>query len=830
MPEGETFYVMKDFLCMTPNELVELKDDMGTAFLDEKEMLAVRDYFHKLGRSPTDAEFYMIDQNWCEHSAHGTIRGDLTLNDYSRPRKDGKPRIKKFDNLLKSTILGAIEDVRQSYIIAACSDDSGIISACTHRGRRVGSSGKIETHNFPSKVSPFGGADTGTGGVIRDTYSVFGDPKAALFVICLPRPDTPRDMVPEGVKDPKVYIEEIVAGNQDYGNDMGIPTTITGIHFNERYTTNPLVFVGSFGTVNLDNYKYDVKPGDVIISIGGKTGRDGIGGASGSSKSHTTQTAAKEGTAVQIGNPIEEQHWGAILTEKLYDSGMITYIQDCGGGGYSSAIWESAARVPGGGATVWADRITVKEEGLTIREKILSESQERQIITVRSKNAKKVLKILDRYGVEATAVGVVTNDGKARVYEYEGDEKPVVDLDMRFLHEGKPRVKRQGIYRVPELPEKSIDPGMDLNIELLNVMSNFNVASKEEVIRRFDHQVQGRTVIQPLMGADLEHLAPNNAAVQRFFYDDDYHGDVISYALNPRWGQKDMEKMVMGVFDQAVRSNVAHGGNMERMGMHGNWCMANLKGDDEEVGRFAKGAEAFGNAERKMKKCIIAGKDSTNNSHKDLKTGKVHYIPPTLLVASQSIIRDTRTAVSSYAKRAGDHIYVMGLTMPELGGSIFHENHGFIGNAVPSANLRQTAGMYSALGKLITKGIMPEDKVVRACHSVTEGGVAAAAAQMAIGGNLGITIDLRSMPIKGVEHDYQALFSESLGRLLVEVPPGKVRAFERGMRGHKVAKIGELHQYADPRFDVIGLDGEQAIMLDIDELNEAWKKPLRGYV
>jgi len=823
MSEGKTYEVLDNFLGMTPKELMEFKDEMNTAFLNENEVVTVQNYFKKLGRPPTDVELYMIDQNWCEHSAHGTARGEITLIDYSK----GEPETKKFDNLLKNTILGAIEKVKKPYVVAACSDDAGIIYACKHNGKRIGTAGKIETHNFPSKVSPFGGAHTGTGGVIRDIYSVFGSPKAAAFVICLPEPDTPKEDIPEGVKDPKVYIEEIVAGNQDYGNDMGIPTTITGLHFNKGYTTNPLVFVGSFGTVNLSNYKYNPKAGDIIISVGGKTGRDGLGGASSSSKSHTTQTMKKEGTAVQIGNPIEEQHWGAILEEQMFDSGLITYIQDCGGGGYSSAVWESAARVKNGGATVYADRIKVKEEDLTLHEKILSESQEKQIITVRPKNLDNVMKIFEQYGVEATAIGHLTGDGKARVYEHEGDEKPVVDLDMNFLHEGKPKVRRTGIYRVPQLPEP--DVGI-VNIEsaLLGVLSNYNVASKEEVIRRFDHQVQGRTIIQPLMGADLEHLCPNNAAVQRFFYDDNYCGDVISYGLNPRWGQKDMEKMVRGVFDQAIRNNVAHGGNMDRMAVHGNWCMANLKGDDEEVGRFAKGAETFGNCEIETDVIIFAGKDSANNSHKDSKTGKKHYIPPTLLVGSQSATPDVRTCVSSYAKNAGDFIYVVGGTKPELGGSIFFENLGYVGNNVPIIDFAGAKRTYTQLSKLIRKGVRPHEKIVRACHSVTEGGIAAAAAQMAIGGNLGIYMNLKHLPMKGVMHDYEALFSESLGRLLVEVPENKAKQFEKGMQGCKYAKIGRVLN--DGILDIYDIVRSPLVSLKVETLNETWKKPLRGYV
>ncbi len=820
----KTYEVLDNFLDMTPKELMQFKDEMNTAFLNENEVVTVQNYFKGLGRPPTDVELYMIDQNWCEHSAHGTARGEITLIDYSK----GEPKTKTFDNLLGETILGAIEKVRKPYLVAACSDDAGIIYACKHKGKRIGTAGKIETHNFPSKVSPFGGAHTGTGGVIRDIYSVFGSPKAAAFVICLPEPNTPKADIPEGVKDPKVYIEEIVAGNQDYGNDMGIPTTITGLHFNKGYTTNPLVFVGSFGTVDLSNYKYDPKAGDIIISVGGKTGRDGLGGASGSSKSHTTQTMKKEGTAVQIGNPIEEQHWGAVLEEQLFDSDLISYIQDCGGGGYSSAIWESATRVKNGGATVYADKITVKEDGLTLYEKILSESQERQILTVRPKNLDKVMKLLDRYGVEATAIGHLTGDGKARVYEHEDDEKPVVDLDMNFLQKGKPKVRRTGVYKVPELPEPDVKM-VDCESALLGVLSNYNVASKEEVIRRFDHQVQGRTVIQPLMGRDLRHLCPNNAAVQRFFYDDDYSGDVISYGLNPRWGQKDMEKMVRGVFDQAIRNNVAHGGNMDRMAVHGNWCMANMKEDDEEVGRFAKGAETFGNCEIETDISIFAGKDSMNNSHKDSKTGRKHYIPPTLLVAAQSATPDVRTCVSSYAKNEGDFIYIVGVTKPELGGSIFYENLGFVGNAVPSINFLDAKATYAKLSKLIRKGIKPGEKIVRACHSVTEGGIAAAAAQMAIGGNLGMYIGLNHLPTYGVYREYEALFSESLGRLLVEVPKDKAKQFERGMVDCTFARVGCVT--SEKILDVHDIAGrEEIVRLDIGNMNDAWKKPLRGYV
>jgi phosphoribosylformylglycinamidine synthase len=336
-------------------------------------------------------------------------------------------------------------------------------------------------------------------------------------------------------------------------------------------------------------------------------------------------------------------------------------------------------------------------------------------------------------------------------------------------------------------------------------------------------------VIKPLMGADLEHLCPNNAAVQRFFYDDNYSGDVISYALNPRWGQKDMEKMVRGVFDQAIRNNVAHGGNMDRMAVHGNWCMANMKADDEEVGRFAKGAETFGKCEIEMDKCIIAGKDSMNNSHKDNKTGKIHYIPPTLLIAAQSATPDVRTCVSSYAKNGSDLIYIVGLTKPELGGSIFYENLGYVGNGVPTIDLSKAKRTYTQLSKLIRRGIGPHEKVVRACHSVTEGGIAAAAAQMAIGGDIGIHINLRQLPVNNIYHNYKALFSESLGRLLVEVPEDRAKQFEHGMEGCTYSRIGHVLRH-DKRLDIVGIERSSSVTIPIETLNEAWKKPLRGYV
>ena len=820
----ETFYTMDDFLDLSPDELVKLKDEKKTAFLNQGEMVAVQKYFQKLGRAPTDAEFYMIDQNWCEHSAHGTGNGNISVTDYSGPA----PEVREYQNLLRETILGAIPKVRKPFTVAACSDDAGIMYVCDNKGKRWGVSKKIETHNYPSKIAPFGGAHTGTGGVIRDILAVFGEPSADLFVICLPPPNMSSEEIPEGVKDPKVYIEEIVAGNQDYGNDMGIPTLLAGVHFSKRYATNPLVFAGSFGMVNIDNYKYDPKPGDVILSVGGKTGRDGVGAAGGSSKSHTTETAAKEGTKVQIGNPIEQQHWGAILSEKLFDTGMITYIQDCGGGGYSSAVWESAARVENGGATVYADRIPVKESGLTVHEKILSESQERQIITVRRENADKVMKILEKYGVSAAEIGELTGDGKARVYENQGDAKPVVDLDMDFLQKGKPKVKRNGIYKVLQLPEPDVS-NVDLGEALLGVMSNFNVASKEPIIRRFDHQVHAKTVIQPLMGADLEHLTPNNASVQKMFYDENRHGQVISYALNPRWGQADMKRMVRGVFDQAVRSNVAHGGDVDHMTVAGNWSMANMKGDDEEVGRFAVGAEEFGRAEIEMDKCIDSGKDSMNNSHKDLTTGKVSYIPPTLLVTAQSRTTDVRTAVSSYAKRAGDFIYLVGETGPELGGSIFYENLGFIGNNIPTIDLRKANKTYRALGKLIRTGIKPSEKIIRAAHSVTEGGLGAAVAQMAIGGNIGAEINLVDVPARKFYYDHQILFSESLGRMLVEVPFEKAGKFERGMAGYPCASIGRFTD--DKALEIFHDSGRvEHMRIDIEILNEAWRAPLRGYV
>lgn len=775
-------------------------------------------------------------QSWCEHSAHGTIQGRIRLVDYST--SESEPRIVTYERLLKDTIMKATEELNKPYVRMAFKADAGIIDFVTHKGRRYGFAGKCESHNFPFGEGPFGGTDTCTGGVYRDIWSVLADLRCGTYILILPDPDTPLKFAER--KPPMVYMTEGNRGNQDYGNSMGVPTVMAISHFSPANVNNPLCFGGAFGLVDLDYYEQTVRegaaPGDVVMLIGGRTGRDGMHGATLSSVGRTGYENVESLVAgVQIGNPIEEQSWSYALVEDLFARRLVKYCQDFGGGGLSSFAFETAKKT--GGTDVYIDAVRTKEEGMSATEKIISESQERQGAVVSPGNVDEVTRTFARYGVEAYPIAHLTNNGRARVYDNESSKRVLMDMDLGFLHGGKPTVERTATFHVKQLPEPRIAVNGDLTPELKKVLSSYTACSNEETqVRIFDHQVQGGTIIPQLTGPRYD--GPNDAVVYRPIYDCNA-GWVISVDTDERKTLKHAGLGVRAIIDNAIRKNAVHGGTLDRMTIFDNWAMANCKGDDEELGRLAVGLEAFAQCEYEYDLPCDVGKDSMNNHYKGF------YIAPTLVCHSRSVIDDVRTAVTSFAKRPGNLVYLVGVTKPEMGGSIFYwvqdgsaekeplagweyyHIKGYVGNDIPVIDGNMAGKMYRALSRIVTTGIMPKEKVIRAAKAVSHGGLGVAAAQMAFGGCLGMELYMNKLKTEGEIQDWQALFSESLGRVLVEVPPERQSEFEGRMGKYPIAQVGVVTD--TPQLTIYGRNGNVAVAGNIEEFREAWKAPLRGY-
>ncbi len=839
-----------NFFNLSGNDLEDFSRAHGLSFLPGETRL-IQDYMkgqmrrYEQGGTTVDADLIQLSlevnaQSWCEHSAHGTINGRINLKDYS----GGDVREVTYESMLKDTIMAATKKLNKPWVVMAFEDDAGIIEFAKHNQRRYGFAGKCESHNYPSGEGPFGGSNTCTGGVIRDPESVLADVRADTFILVLPDPNTPKELVKR--KPTMVYLTEINRGNQDYGNNMGIPTVMAATQYSRNNVNNPLVFGGSFGLVDLDYYDQTIREGvdtgDVFVLIGGRTGRDGIHGATLSSVGRKADEDKEQAVAgVQIGNPIEEQSWSYHLVEDLFKRRKVKYCQDFGGGGLSSVAFETAKKT--GGIEIYIDNVRTKEAGMTNSEKVISESQERQAVVVSPSDVDDVIGVFTRHGIEAYPIGRMTDTGRTVVYDNEKSGKVLMDLDLSHLHGGKPKVVRNATFHVKNLPEPKIEAGNDLTKELMRVLGSYNVCSNEETqIRLFDHQVQGGTILPQLTGPGYD--GPNDAVVYRPIPGCNA-GWVISVYTDARKTLKHAGLGVRAIFDSAIRNNVAHGGNMDRMTIFDNWAMANCKGDDEELGRLAMGLQAFTDCMYDYDVPCDVGKDSMNNHFEDKDTGRLFYIAPTLIAHTRSVIDDVRTSVSSFAKRPGNYVYVVGQTKPELGGSQYYwikdgsrekeplagwdyyHIDGYVGNNIPVIDGKRAGKMYRELSKVITTGIMPNEKVIRAAKSVNHGGLGVAAAQMAHGGRLGMELDFSKLPNESGMEDWQAMFSESLGRLLVEVPPEKASEFEGRMGDYPIAMIGAVTDTPDLR--IYGGGGRRVVYGNINEFGEAWKAPLRGW-
>lgn len=841
-----------NFLQLSGEDLEEFNRAHGLSFLPGETAIAqeyLKSQLSRYEKEGTTVDRDMIQlslevngQSWCEHSAHGTINGRVVLRDYSGEEL----REITYERLLDDTIMQATRKLNKPHVVNPFKDDSSVIYFVTHNGVRYGFAGKCESHNYPSGVGPFGGSNTCTGGVYRDIWSALADLRMGTFILILPDPDTPRELIGDDRKSPMVYMTEINRGNQDYGNNSGNPTGYAFTQFSRNNANNPLVFGGAFGLVDMDYYestiRESVKPGDVMILVGGRTGRDGIHGATLSSIGRKATEKVEDVIAgVQIGNPIEEQSWAYHAVEELFPKRLIKYSQDFGGGGLSSVAFETAKKT--GGVDVYIGNVRTKEEGMTNTEKVISESQERQCFVIDQSNVDEVCKIFSDHGIEAYPFGVLTDSGRARVYDNQESKRTLMDMDLSFLHGGKPKVVRNATFHVKNLPEPKIEVDSDLRPELKKVLASYNVCSNEESqVRIFDHQVQGGTVLPQFTGPKYD--SPNDAVVYRPIPGCNA-GWVITVETDARKTLKHAGLGVRAIFDSTIRKNVTHGGNPDRMTIFDNWAMANCKGDDEELGRLAVALESFTDCIYEYDMPCDVGKDSMNNHYEDRRTGKLYYIAPTLIAHTRSVVDDVRTAVSGFAKKRGNHLYLLGDTKPELGGSVFYwiqdgsgekeplagwdyyHINGYVGNEIPVIDGEMAGKMYRDLHKAVTKGILPKEKIIRASKAVTHGGLGVTATQMAYGGRQGMELYLSEIPGEGDMEDWQALFSESLGRVLLEVPPEKTTEFEDILGEYPFARIGTIT--GDPYLKIFGKGNKPVVYGTVEELGEAWKSTMRGW-
>jgi phosphoribosylformylglycinamidine synthase II len=799
--------------------LLQLSDERILA-LSLPEMKAIRTYLKKgpvlrgrtqfsLGGEITDVELEALAQTWSEHCKHKIFNA---LIEYT----DERGEVEVIDSLFNTYIKGATERIRRErgkkdLCVSVFDDNAGVIRFNDSYNLVF----KVETHNTPSALDPYGGALSGIVGVNRDP---FGTGKGAKLIFnvdtfCFAPPYYSKPLPPRLFHPRRVY-EGVREGVEHGGNKSGIPTINGCVVFDDRYAGKPLVYCGTGGIMpreirNEPSHVKNPMPGDLIVTTGGRIGKDGIHGATFSSEElHEESPTA----AVQIGDPITQKKMTDFLL-KARDLGLYHSITDNGAGGLSSSVGEMARHI---GCKLELKKAPLKYAGLKPWEILLSEAQERMTLAVPPSKVKVFLRLAEKMDVEATVLGEFTDTAKFHVL-YGG--RTIGYLDMDFLHGGVPKMRLKARWKVKAFPEPQLPVPHDLTETLPRMLSRLNICSKEYIIRQYDHEVQGGSVVKPLVGK--ENDGPGDAAVIRPVLDT-YEGVVVSNGVCPRYSDIDTYHMTACAIDEAIRNNVAVGGNIGHMVGLDNFCwpdpVQSEKTPDGEykLAQLVRANKALFHYTTAFGVPCISGKDSMKN---DYLVGNTKIsIPPTVLFSVMAKIEDVRKAVTMDAKRPGDLVYVLGETFDELGGSEYYAMMGYVGNAVPKVDATRAKELYQRLNEATQKGF------IASCHDCSDGGLGVALTETAFAGMMGMEIDLRRVPATGLDRDDHLLFSETQSRFIVTVSPTKKDVFEEVFRGTAHGPLGRVT--SAPLFTAVGLNGREVIRADIQELKDAWKRPL----
>ncbi len=802
------------------DELLRISKE-GVLALSLEEMQTLRDYFgredvrelrrsHGLGEQITDCELEVLAQTWSEHCKHKIFNARI---EYHEP---GKTR--DIDSLFKSYIQGSTERIRselgeRDFCLSVFKDNAGVIRFDDEWNLVF----KVETHNSPSALDPYGGALTGIVGVNRDPFGT-GIGSRLIFntdVFCFAPPDFYGE-IPPRLLHPRRVFEGVREGVEHGGNKSGIPTVNGAVVFDGRYLGKPLVYCGTGGIMpaivnGKPSHLKRARPGDRIVMTGGRIGKDGIHGATFSSEELHEGSPV---SAVQIGDPITQKRMTDFLL-MARDRGLYTSITDNGAGGLSSSVGEMAREA--GGARLFLDRAPLKYTGLQPWEILLSEAQERMTVAVPPDKLDEFMELAKQLDVEATDLGEYSDDGLFTVF---WENRPAAMLPLDFLHDGLPAMGLTARWEPPVHAEPDFPCPEDLTSTLLDIMGRWNICSKERLIRQYDHEVQAGSVVKPLVGATED--GPGDAAVLRPLLDR-LRGIAVGCGIAPRYSDIDTYWMMAAVIDEAVRNIVAVGANPDHMAGLDNFCwcdpVQSEKTPDGEykLAQLVRANQALYDISTVYRIPCISGKDSMKNDY-SIGDTKIS-IPPTVLFSAVGIVPDVRKAVTPDFKRPGDSVYVLGVTRDETGGSEYFASKGYVGNKVPKVvDAGYAIAMYRALHKAISDGL------VASCHDLSDGGLGTALAESAFSGGLGARIRLADLPMKGVDRDDVALFSETPCRFLVSVSPDAQATLEQAMDGFACARIGTVMEA--PRLEIEGIGEEMVVNADIWELKQRWQAPL----
>ncbi len=778
--------------------LMKISKD-GTLSLTLDEMQTIQAHFKALGRNPTDIELESLAQTWSEHCVHKTLKG---LVEYTGPTgASGPTTTRVIDNLLKQTIAKATKDLNKPWCLSVFKDNSGVIAFDDQYGVCI----KVETHNRPSAIEPYGGANTGLGGVIRDVIGtgLGAKPIFNTDVFCFGDLHAEAKDLPPGTIHPRRLMRGVVNGVRDYGNRMGIPTVNGAIRFDPRFVGNPLVFCGTGGLIPRERIEKAALVGDHLLCIGGRTGRDGIHGATFSSAEVTDKSETVSSGAVQIGNAIEEKKVMDTLLQCSAKT-LFTAVTDCGAGGLSSACGEISAEH---GARIHLDRVPLKYAGLSYTEVWISESQERMVCTVRPENVAQVLAIFASEGVEAVDIGEVSGTHRLELF-WHGEQ--MADIDMHFLHDGVPRLKRPAVFTPVVEKDAALSPESDFVGALKGVLGRLNVASKEWVIRQYDHEVQAGSIIKPLVG--VAHDGPSDAAVVAPLPGND-RGVAVACGLNTNFSDWDAYHATASGIEESLRNLVCVGAPIDQVAILDNFSWAKCT-DPAVFGALVRACDACYDFAMYYGTPFISGKDSLSNEF--VFEGKTIKIPHTLLITAMTVVPDVKKSLTMDAKRAGDAVIVVGLTRNELGGSEYLGFKKVTGGLVPKVDRALSLPVLKAVAACAAAGL------VNAAHDCSDGGVAVTLAEMAFSGGLGMDLDAGLIPVEGVTALERVLFSESQSRIVITVPEARLAEAKTLLAAVPHAVIGRVT--GEPMLRIKGLGSSFAA--PIGDLKEAWQEPL----
>ena len=812
MNASEKVQVKKYNLEVSDAELVELSKK-GILALSLEEMKSIQNYFRnasgreKLGldANPTDVELEVLAQTWSEHCKHKIFSAEI---DYENKETGEKQTI---DSCYKTFIKDSTKEIsgKVDWLVSVFKDNAGVIKFNDECDIVY----KVETHNSPSALDPYGGAMTGIVGVNRDPMGTGQGAELLINVwgYCLGSPFTDDSNVPEGLLHPRRLRDGVHKGVIDGGNQSGIPYGNGWEYFDDRYIGKPLVYCGTVGLLpksinGVPGSSKRIEAGDLIVMGGGRIGKDGIHGATFSSEELHKDSPVQ---AVQIGDPITQKKLSDFIMEAR-NRGLYRFITDNGAGGLSSSVGEMAGEC--NGCRMDLAKAPLKYAGMQPWEILVSEAQERMSFAVPPEKIAEFQALAAERDVEISVLGEFTNDGKFHML-YNGET--VAYLDIEFMHDGLPKMHLRARWETPKFPEPEL-AGRDLSADTLKLIGSLNICSDEYKARQYDHEVKGLSVLKPFGGRGRDVAADATVTMVKPMSKD---GVILASAILPRYSDIDTYHMATSCIDLAVRRVIAVGGDLSMIAGLDNFCwpdpVQSEKTPDGEykLAQLVRCNQAISDYTRQYLVPCISGKDSMKND--STRGGRKISIPPSLLFSVISRLDDVSRAVSFEAKKAGDSVYVIGLTKPELGGSEYFNMLGYTGNNVPKVDGEISLEICRRISEATKKGL------VNSLITPALGGIGIALAKSAMAGRLGMEIDLDKIPCENCSA-LEAWFSESNSRFIATVPEENKAAFEKLLEGVVFAEIGKVT--ANKSLKAVGRGAD--CTLELDALLSNYKKTL----